>query len=101
MFAIRHTASFRKNRPALPSDLGMEEGIYAVAHPRGYLGMKRELAAWGGTASSAHLTSEEGQGLGCFAFKYPSWEMARRRKEEVTSSNPLPAPTQTFLSTEL
>ena len=65
-----------------------------------------EHAAGGGTASSVGLASKEGQGLGCFTFKYPSWGIAGvtlggERKRLLHQALSFPAPTQTFLSTGL
>lgn len=134
LFSIRHTTSFGKTGLSSGNPLsqplwGWGEGIYAAAGPLEVSGNEKgnsqakkrrkfpnelilrvvgcwEHAARGGTASSVGLASKEGQGLGCFTFKYPSWAIAGvtlggERKRLLHQALSFPAPTQTFLSTGL
>lgn len=133
-FSIRHTISSRKNGPAReicsPNHFGEVERVFTQWQiPWRYLETKRETptekrsrkfpdalvftsgwmagaGSWRGMASSVCLASKEGQRLGCFSFKCPSWGIARvivggERKRLLHQALCLPAPAQTFLSTGL
>lgn len=128
-FSIRHTSSSRKGGPAREICSANHFGEGGRVFTQYLLEMERETptekgsrkfpdalvftsswmvgaASWRGMASSVHLARVEGQRLGCFSFKRPSWGIARvvlggERKRLLHQALCLPAPTQTFLSTGL